>query len=344
MSTLTGSELERIAVLLRGAGVPVEGPLRASLIAGGRSNLTYAIADDATQWVLRTPPRSGRTASAHDVAREHRVAAALGETDVPVAAAVLLYEDEDVLGVPFTVSSFVEGAGIRTQVDLSSYDDRRLGVVVDSLLDALVALHAVDHVAVGLGGFGRPDRYAERQLRRWSGQWETVGSPDLDRLASEVTSRLGAALPAQRTTSIVHGDYRIDNTLLGLEGTPDSDRVRAVVDWELSTIGDPVADVAMMCAYRHEPFDLVVGAPSAWTSPRLPTPDDLAAGYERRGGQNLSDWGFHHALACFKIAVISAGIDHRRRAGSGAGAGFDTAGRAVEPYLELAHRGIRGAE
>jgi len=341
VSELSASELAAVADRLAGAGVSPAGPLEAELIAGGRSNLTYAVTDGVTRWVLRTPPRAGRTASAHDVAREHRVTAALGATGVPVADAVLLCEDEDVLGVPFTVSGFVEGTAVRTQADLSSYDDARLEAVVDSLVAALAALHRVDHVAVGLASFGRPDGYAARQLRRWAGQWETVGEERLAGLAQEVAGRLGAALPEQRLASIVHGDYRIDNTLLGLPGTPAADRVVAVVDWELSTIGDPVADVAMMAAYRHEPFDLVMGAPSAWTSPRLPSVDALAAGYERAGGVTLADWDFHHALACFKIAVISAGIDHRRRAGSGSGAGFDTAGDAVEPYLHLALRLVR---
>ena len=112
----------------------------------------------------------------------------------------------------------------------------------------------------------------------------------------------------------------------------------AVIDWELSTIGDPVADVAMMCAYRHPPFDLVMGAPSAWTSAAAPPAPELAAGYEAAGGVPLDDWEFHLALACFKVAVIAAGIDHRRRAGAGAGPGFDTAGDAVAPYLELRAR------
>jgi aminoglycoside phosphotransferase (APT) family kinase protein len=241
-----------------------------------------------------------------------------------------------VLGVPFTVSGFVDGVAIRTQADLASYDDDRLRTVVDSLLETLAALHRVDHVKVGLETFGRPDGYAARQLRRWSGQWETVGEERLGGLAREVVARLTATVPDQRATSIVHGDYRVDNTLLTPAGAARADRVAAVVDWELSTIGDPVADVAMMCAYRHPPFDLVVGAPSAWTSPRLPSVDELAGGYERVGGVTLEHWRFHHALACFKVAVISAGIDHRRRAGSGSGAGFDTAGDAVEPYLELA--------
>lgn len=341
MSELTDAELAAVADRLALAGVSTAGPLGSMLIAGGRSNLTYAITDGRTRWVLRTPPRAGRTASAHDVAREHRVTAALMASSVPVADAVLLCEDEGVLGVPFTVSGFVDGVAIRTQADLASYDDDRLATVVDSLLETLAALHRVDHVAAGLETFGRPDGYAARQLRRWSGQWGTVGEERLGSLAHEVVSLLTATVPEQRATAIVHGDYRVDNTLLVPLDAVRADAVAAVVDWELSTIGDPVADVAMMCAYRHPPFDLVLGAPSAWTSPRLPSVDDLAAGYERLGGVALEHWDFHQALACFKVAVISAGIDHRRRAGSGAGVGFDTAGQAVEPYLVLAAQQLR---
>lgn len=334
MSTLTPAQLEAVAHLMAEAGTPTAGPLEAALIAGGRSNLTYAITDGARRWVLRTPPLAGRTASAHDVAREHRVTAALMGTGVPVADAVLIHEAEDVLGVPFTVSSFVDGVAVRTQADLAAYDDQGLAVAMDSMLTTLATLHRLDHVAVGLESFGRPGGYAARQLRRWSGQWETVGDERLDPLAREVTAKLAGAVPEQRSSAIVHGDYRIDNALLVAPGAPDAGAVAAVVDWELSTIGDPIADVAMMCAYRQPCFDLVIGAPSAWTSPRLPTVDDLAAGYERVGGVALENWDFHQALACFKVAVISAGIDHRRRAGSGAG--FDTAGQAVEPYLTLA--------
>lgn len=341
MSELSGAELAAVAGRLRGAGVDLAGSLEAVLIAGGRSNLTYAITDGATRFVLRTPPRAGRTASAHDVAREHRVTAALMATDVPVAEAVLLCEDEDVLGAPFTVSGFVDGVAVRTQADLTAYDEARLTSVVDSLLEALAALHGIDHCAIGLETFGRPDGYAARQLRRWAGQWETVGEEHLGGLARGVINGLRSSVPEQRSASVLHGDFRIDNTLVGTQGAPNADRVAAVVDWELSTIGDPVADVAMMCAYRHEPFDLVMGAPSAWTSHRLPTGADLAAGYERVGGVALEHWDFHHALACFKVAVISAGIDYRRRAGSGAGAGFETAGQAVEPYLELARASLQ---
>ncbi|RHW24879.1 phosphotransferase family protein [Nocardioides immobilis] len=337
MTAPSRDELALVADALSDAGVEVVGPLEAELISGGRSNLTAVISDGRTRWILRTPPRAGRTASAHDVAREHRVTAALAGSGVPVAPALLLCEDESLLGVPFTVSGHVEGAAIRTQADLAEHDDAAVGAMVSGLLTTLAALHLVDHVAAGLEGFGRPEGYAVRQLKRWSRQWQSVGTPELEPLARDVMARLADRVPTQRATSIVHGDYRIDNTLIAVDGL--SPRVAAVIDWELSTIGDPVADVAMMCAYRHSPFDLVLGAPSAWTSERLPTATELAAGYESAGGVRLDDWDFHLALACFKVAVIAAGIDHRRRAGAGAGPGFDTAGEAVEPYLELALRG-----
>jgi aminoglycoside phosphotransferase (APT) family kinase protein len=333
----TSAELALVARALSDAGVEVAGPLEAQPISGGRSNLTAVISDGQTRWILRTPPRAGRTASAHDVAREHRVTAALAGSDVPVPPALLLCEDESLLGVPFTVSGHVEGAAIRTQADLAEHDDQQVGAMLSDLLTALAALHRVDYVAVGLEDFGRPDGYAARQLNRWSRQWESVVMSELESLARDVKARLAARVPTQRATSIVHGDYRIDNTLIAVDAPSSS--VAAVIDWELSTIGDPVADVAMMCAYRHPPFDLVMGAPSAWTSERLPSVPELAAGYEAAGGVRLDEWGFHRALACFKVAVIAAGIDHRRRAGAGTGPGFDTAAQAVEPYLELALHG-----
>jgi aminoglycoside phosphotransferase (APT) family kinase protein len=329
---LSPEELAALAVWLSEAGVTLAGPLQARLIAGGRSNLTYELSDSASRWVLRTPPRVGRTPSAHDVVREYRVVAALTPTDVPVAPAVAVCEDPSVLGIPFALTGFVPGATIRTQAELGSLDDSTVDSVTLRLVETLAALHRVDHVAVGLADFGRPDGYAERQVRRWSRQWEIVGAPELGPLAAEVSTRLAAALPAQASTGIVHGDYRIDNTILRLGPAA---AVAAVVDWELSTIGDPVADVAMMCAYRHPLLDLILGGPSAWTSPRLRSPADLAAAYESAGGVPLAAWEFHLALAYFKIGVIAAGIDHRVRAGAASGPGFDTAGQTVAGYLEL---------
>lgn len=333
-AVLSPRELDGVAAALTQAGHEPAGPLEAAPISGGRSNLTVRLTDGERGWVLRTPPRTGRTPSAHDVAREHRVTTALGPTDVPVADAVLLESDESLLGGPFAISAFVTGQAIRTADELDEVGEPELDRLVTSMLDALVALHRVDHVAVGLADFGRPDGYAARQLRRWAGQWSLTGSPAHQSLADEVVIGLGRRLPEQSVSSVVHGDFRIDNTIVREAS------VAAVVDWELSTIGDPVADVAMMCAYRDPAFDLVMGAPSAWTSDRLPVADALAQRYVEAGGRALEHWDFHRSLAYFKVAAIAAGIDHRRRSGSGSGPGFDTAGEAVPRYLELARAAL----
>jgi aminoglycoside phosphotransferase (APT) family kinase protein len=332
---LSSADRSAIASVMEAAGITLAGPLQAGLIAGGRSNLTFRLTDGERSWVLRMPPRRGRTPSAHDVAREYRVTAALRDTAVPVPPAVALCEDEALIGGPFAISEYVTGQTLQSRDQLEQLGAGAVTAVAGTLLETLAELHAVDHVAAGLERFGRPDAYAARQLRRWSGQWELVGTLELDGLAREVSAALGSAVPEQRAVGIVHGDFRVDNTLFDL-ADQTAPRVAAVVDWELSTIGDPVADVAMMCAYRHPVFDLIVGAPAAWTSALLPDVAGLAGAYERAGGVPLVGWERHLALAYFKVAVIAAGIDHRRREGSGSGPGFDTAGETVETYLELA--------
>lgn len=333
MTELTATELADLRAELERAGVQVVGRLEARLIAGGRSNLTFALSDSEHRWVLRCPPRVGRTPSAHDVAREFRVTRALEDTDVPVARTVHLCEDESILGGPFTVVDFVDGRSVRTQDELDELGEDGIALCVTGLLTTFARLHAVDPDAVGLTGFGRPNDYAARQLRRWSGQWEIVGThadPATTRLEAELVDRLRAGVPPQPHSSIVHGDYRIDNTLIDRD---DAGRVRAVVDWELSTLGDPVADVAMMCCYRHPALDLLLGVKAAWTSDRLPSVPELAAGYEAVAPISLDHWDFHMAAGFYKLAVISQGIDHRYRAGAASGAGYDTAGSAVAEFL-----------
>lgn len=331
---LSDAELRCVADVMLVGGIELQGRLEATHIAGGRSNLTCRLDDGETSWVLRMPPRTGRTPSAHDIAREYRVTKALADSVVPVARPLLLCDDESVLGAPFTVVEHVSGATIRTSTELDELDDPAVAAVSRRLLETLAALHRVDQEAVGLGSYGRPDGYAARQLQRWTGQWQLVGDDDNTRAARELSQRLGTAMPAQGATSIVHGDFRIDNVILTLaDGC--APQVAAVVDWELSTLGDPVADVAMMCAYRDPVFDLIVGEPSAWTSPRIPDVPALVRVYKEAGGVPLRDWDFHLALAYFKIAVIAAGIAHRARVGAATGRGFDSAGDAVSMYLNL---------
>jgi len=339
MAELGPGELRGVRAFLVDAGEDVVGDLRSRLIAGGRSNLTYRIDDEESAWVLRRPPTGGLTPSAHDIGREFRVNSALHGSAVPVARPVGFTGDLAVLGAAFSVVEYVAGRTIQSTADLDRWDDEDVASCVSALIDALVALHRVDYQAVGLAGFGRTDGYGSRQLRRWSGQWAHMEADNL--LADRLLRRLTEMVPPQSSCSIVHGDFRVDNTILD---ESDIGRVLALVDWELSTLGDPVADVAMMCAYRHPALDSVLGIPAAWTSDRLPAPDDLAGCYESRGGSSLTHWEFYLALAFYKMAVIAEGIAFRHRLGATTGTGFATAGAAVPEFLEaglsaVAHRG-----
>lgn len=332
-----GLDLADLRTYLTDSNVIVEGELHAELISGGKSNLTYRIFDDSSRWVLRRPPTAGLTPSAHDVAREYRITSALQGTDVPVAGTVVLCEDPSVLGAPFTLVEHVDGRVIRTTADLADVDDDGLDRCVDELVRILGALHDVDFRAVGLGEFGRPDGYVARQVALWARQWDRVKTrdcKDLDRLHAVVAD----AVPGDSQSSIVHGDYRIDNTILAVD---DVARVESVLDWELSALGDPLTDVATMCVYRNPSFDLVIGEPAAWTSSRMPSADDLAHRYALTTNRDLAHWDFYLALAHFKLAVIAEGIHHRYLAGATVGDGFDRAGDSVPEFIAAGLRAAR---
>lgn len=322
---------------LQSIGIPRSGNLRAELISGGRSNLTFHVRDDASAWVLRRPPMHGLTPSAHDMGRAYRVVAALADTAVPVAPAVTLCEDESVLGAPFAVVEYVPGRVVRSADELEALGDAaEIERCVDGLVQVLADLHAVDPISAGLADFGRPDGYLERQVRRWAGQWQHVRLDDDDRDADvhRLHSALAEAIPPQSGASIVHGDYRIDNTILDSE---DAAVVRAVLDWELSTLGDPLSDAALMCAYRDSAMDLVLNMRSAWSSPLIPSADQLAQRYSTMSGRQLAHWPFYMSLAYFKIAIIAAGIDFRRRMAGGE----DGSDRISEVVAPLIARGLK---
>jgi aminoglycoside phosphotransferase (APT) family kinase protein len=337
-----GLDLAALDRHLRAAGVDRSGDLDADLIAGGRSNLTYLVSDDASKWVLRRPPLHGLTPSAHDVGREYRVVAALGDTAVPVAAAVTLCEDDSVLGAPFAMVDYVPGRVIRGAGELEALGDREvIEGCVDGLVRVLADLHGIDPAAVGLADFGRPDGYLERQVRRWGGQWDLVKLDDDPRDADvrRLYSALAEAVPPQSQASIVHGDYRIDNTILDAH---DASVVRAVVDWELSTLGDPLSDAALMCVYRDPSMDLIINMPAAWTSPLLPSADELAQRYSQTSGRPLAHWPFYMSLAYFKLAIIAAGIDFRRRMAGGSDEvdSSDQVGQTVAPLVTAGLRAL----
>ena len=307
-----GLDLARVAAALTEAGIELAGPLTLELIAGGRSNLTFRATDGTRRWVLRRRPWAGLTPGAHDVAREYRVTSALWGTGVPVPRPLLLCTDDEVLGAPFTLVDFVDGRTFRTQDELAALGEAEVAAAEAVLIEVLARLHAVVPAQVGLGDFGRPG-YLQRQVSLWMRQYALVCAEparDVERLHAALAARV----PDSEQMAVVHGDYRIDNVLLD---PIDAGRIAAVVDWELSTLGDPRADLAMTCMYRHPTFDYVVGAPAAATSSRFGTVDTIAALYSDTTGDDLGDWPFYRALAAFKLAVIVEGIHHRAAVGGG---------------------------
>ncbi|MEH6796353.1 MAG: phosphotransferase family protein [Rhodococcus sp. (in: high G+C Gram-positive bacteria)] len=340
MSELLGMNRDALERFLRENGIEVDGTLLVDMISGGRSNLTYKAYDDTSTWVVRRPPTSGLTPSAHDMAREWAVTDALASTDVPVARTVAFDRDGSALGAPMTVVEFVPGRVVRTREDLDDLTDTQVAGNAAELVRVLAALHAVDPASVGLEKFGRPDGFVTRQVATWARQWQTVKTrelPDVDRLHRA----LEAAVPTRSAASIVHGDYRVDNTILDAE---DPSSVAAVVDWEMSTLGDPLTDVALMCVYRQPVFDAVLGADAAWTSDRYPSAADLVQQYAVRSGRDVDNWGFYLALANFKLGVIGEGITHRALSGSDTGAGARNAADATQEFIAAGLRALSGSD
>jgi aminoglycoside phosphotransferase (APT) family kinase protein len=288
-------------------------PLEFSLIAGGRSNLSYHVTDSAGgAWVLRRPPQGTLLASAHDMGREHRIIAALAGSPVPVPPVVGLSPDDSVNGAPFYVMRFVDGLVLRNPEVAASVTEPVRRAAAESLVDTLVALHDLVPEEVGLGDLSRQDGYVERLLRRWRGQWDKSRTRELP-LVEEVAERLARNVPPQGRTSIVHGDYRLDNAIVA----PDDGAIRAILDWELCTLGDPLADVGMLLMYWTEPGDEV--SPLFWaptTAPGFPDRKEIAARYAARSGRDLTEIDFYVALALWKGAVILEGVYARYAAGA----------------------------
>src|SRR3984957_4202910 len=250
---LTGIDAERVSAWFVDNIPGVVLPLRFRRVAGGRSNLTFEVGDGAgTRYVLRRPPPGRLLPTAHDMSREHRIISALGPEGVPVPPALGLCPDDSVNGAPFYVMGFVDGVIARSEVeveaDLDAAARHHCGL---ALVDTLAQIHAVDPDAAGLGDFGRKDGYIARQLRRWYANYQAARDgrggeilPDVD----EVHDQLAAHIPDQGSAAVVHGDYRLDNCVVAPDG-----EVLAVLDWELCTLGDPLADVGQVLVYWPEP-------------------------------------------------------------------------------------------
>jgi aminoglycoside phosphotransferase (APT) family kinase protein len=307
------------------------GELSAAVIAGGKSNLTYRITDGHTTWALRRPPLAHVLPTAHDMAREFRVISALADTAVPVAPAVALCEDPDVLGAPFYLMGFVDGVVLDKPKLLAALDPADATRSCELLMHTLVDLHEVEPLAVGLGEFGRPAGFLARQVRRWHQQWQASETRPLDVLAATV-ERLTSTLPEQSAPAIVHGDYRLTNVMY----TPGIDRIAAVVDWEMATLGDPLTDVGLLVVYQDlaQQGDTIM--PQMLPERGFLTAAQMVARYAERSPRDLTHLNWYIGFGYFKLAVVAEGIHHRFLAGKTVGEGFDHFGAAVPMLLQAA--------
>jgi aminoglycoside phosphotransferase (APT) family kinase protein len=339
---------QRMEAISTGAEPDIVGPLLAetlhdprwarcdvALISGGKSNLTYRVASDSGEVVLRRPPLGHILPTAHDMAREHRVLSALEGTAVPVPRVLCFGDADGPLGAPFYVMERVVGHVCRNALPDGYADtaDRR-AAVGGALVDVLADLHTIDPAAVGLEDFGRPAGFMERQLRRWSKQWQATKTDDLPALDA-LRDGLGRTLPPARAAAIVHGDYRLDNTILHPTAPG---RIVAVLDWEMSTLGDPFADLGALLAFWSEPDDEAVLAAARIVAPvtaaeGFPSRADVVARYATRTGFDVSDVDWYRAFAYFKLAVVCQGIAARAAGGAMLGSGFDEAQRLVAPLV-----------
>jgi aminoglycoside phosphotransferase (APT) family kinase protein len=304
----------------------VEGQLTATLITGGRSNLTYVLADGHRDWILRRPPLGHVLATAHDMSREHRIITALGPSPVPVPHTHLLCTDETVIGAPFYVMDRVEGTVYRSDAAAAALGPERATAIATDLARVLADLHGVDPADYGLADFGRPEGFLERQVRRWRTQLDASRSRDLDGI-DELHHRLERAIPATQRATVVHGDYRLDNVIID-----GSDRVAAVLDWEMSTLGDPLTDLGLLRVYWGGGAALAL-TPNERPQPLIPF-EDMISEYAARSDLDLTPLPWYVAFAYFKLAVILEGIHYRFVTGQTVGAGFDTIGQAVKPLVD----------
>lgn len=326
---MPGLDLIRLRDWLR-ENVPAmpNGDLEPLLITGGLSNLTYRIRVGSARWILRRPPVGALLATAHDMGREYRIMAALEDTNVPVPLMVANCEDPDVVGAPFYVMEEVEGVPYRRASQLGRLGRERTRAISESLVDALVALHEIDYRQHGLEDFGRPEGFLQRQVRRWDRQLAASRTRDLPD-AHLLAATLAASVPDSGPVGVVHGDYRLDNVLIG----PD-DQPAGVIDWEMSTLGDTLTDLAVFLVYKRlgdrYASEVVADAASA---PGFLTEAEILERYANRRGMDLRNFGFYLGLASFKLAGIFEGIHYRYLQSQTVGPGLERVGSLVEPLL-----------
>lgn len=314
-------------------------PLDATVIAGGRSNLTYRVTGGDGSIVLRRPPLGHVLPTAHDMAREYRVIAALNPTGFPVPDALHLCTDPEVIGAPFYLMSHVDGLVLRGEeiFALSSQTAARTG---ELLIHTLAQLHSIDPAEVGLGDFGRPDGYLERQVRRWYEQWGRSKTRELATL-DEVAATLAKTVPTPTRAGIVHGDYRLDNVMVDHEVR----RILAVLDWEMCTLGDPLADLGLMIVYtRLAEFGSAPTTPRFGPEQGFLSAPELIERYARAAPESggVDQIGWYVALGYYKLAIISEGIHARFLMGKTVGEGFSVMGERVPDLIDRSIAALDG--
>jgi aminoglycoside phosphotransferase (APT) family kinase protein len=323
---IPGIDIEPVSNWLTDHGLV--GPFGFDMITGGKSNLTYRVTGaDSSRYVLRRPPLGNVLATAHDVAREHRIISALGGSAIPVAPVVGLCTDDSVNGAPFYVMSFVDGVVLDSPDAGASISVAARKRASDDLIDTLIALHQIDPDEVGLGELAKRDGFLARQLRRWQMQWDQSKTREQP-LMDEANRRLVASQPEQRAAGIVHGDYRLGNCLVD----PSTGELQAVLDWELCTLGDVLADVGYLLVYWSDPGPDAVRVAENDPSGQegFPSRAEMVARYSSATGRDVAEIAYYEAFSCWRLASIAEGVLSRYMAGvMGDSSGFDIAGGAA---------------
>lgn len=304
------------------AGVQL--PLTFTLVAGGRSNLTFLVSDSGGhRYVLRRPPTGHLLPTAHDMAREHKIISAMGPAGVPVPAALGLCTDEAVNGAPFYVMSFADGVIARNEADISAnFDEPARRACGYALIDTLAQIHSADPDAIGLGDLGRKEGYIARQLKRWYGNYQAANEARGGTLLpamEQIHERLSSSIPEQGPAAVVHGDYRLDNCVVSTDGS----KVLAVLDWELCTLGDPLADVGQFLVYWPEAGERSALGHAPTAMPGFAKRDELIDRYARATGRDVGRLDYYVAFAYWKLAAILEGVYARYVGGAMGDDGFD---------------------
>ncbi|MEO7261560.1 MAG: phosphotransferase family protein [Jatrophihabitantaceae bacterium] len=308
--------------------------LRAEVITGGRSNLTYRLTDGTAQWALRRPPMGHVLPTAHDMAREFTVISALHGSAVPVPEPIALCADREVLGEPFYLMSFLDGVVIDDPGLLP--DPAAARRCTEALVDTLLALHQIEPAAVGLAEFGRAEGFLQRQVARWHKQFQ-ASRPEGSALEAEVVRGLSTHLPTSSRAGIVHGDYRLTNVLFERDVVDGRAVIQAVVDWEMATLGDPLTDVGLLYVY-HQQSRVAGGVmPDFPVSQGFLSPDEMVHRYARASGLDAGALDWYIAFGFFKLSVIAAGIHARFIQGKTVGEGFEMFGALRDSTLAAAH-------